>query len=305
MAETSMDDILNEKEPEKVEKEPEKQELSEADKTAAVEAKKREYEGVKRAAQRKEWEAQGRDPETGQFIKKEETKDDEAEKAKAEPKVKAEAKAAEEAKSKAESRAEKPEEMTQKERAAFAKAADETRKRQALEQRLKELEARQQGATGEAPKTFWDDPEAALKRQQDETRQAIMTSRLNTSEMIARSRHNDFDEKLEIFRELAMTTPGLAQQMLASQDPAEFTYRTAANHKALQEAGGLDAMREKIKKETELEVRARLEEELKVKAEALAKERAALPGSLTDSPSKGVNKPVWGGPTPMDDILKS
>src|SRR3990167_7679897 len=139
---TNMDDILSEKEPETVEKTAEA-EPSEADKAAAVEAKKREYEGVKRAAQRKEWEAQGRDPETGQFIKKEETKDDEAEKAekaKAEPKVKAEAKAAEEAKSKAESRAEKPEEMTQKERAAFAKAADETRKRQALEQRLRELE---------------------------------------------------------------------------------------------------------------------------------------------------------------------
>src|SRR3989338_8244267 len=109
---TNMDDILSEKEPETVEKTAEA-EPSEADKAASVEAKKREYEGVKRAAQRKEWEAQGRDPETGQFIKKEETKDDEAEKTE---KAKADAKAAEEAKSKAESRAEKPEEMTPKER---------------------------------------------------------------------------------------------------------------------------------------------------------------------------------------------
>src|SRR3990167_5322551 len=273
MAETSMDDILNEKEPEEGEKEPEKQELSEADKTAAVEAKKREYEGTRRAAQRKEWEAQGRDPETGQFVKKEE-KDADAEKAKAE--TEAEAKAAAE-KSKPEPKT--VEEMTSKEKAAFAKAADETRKRQVLEQRLRELEAKQQQPTKEAPQTFWDDPDAALKNQHDETRKELVFSRLNTSEMIARFRHKDFDEKLEIFRELVMTVPGLAQQMLASPDPAEFTYRTAASHKALKEVGGLDAMLEKTKKETELEVRAKLEEELKAKAEALAKERAALPGS--------------------------
>ena len=194
--------------------------------------------------------------------------------------------------------------MTAKEKAAFAKAADETRKRQALEQRLRELEAKIPKPAEDAAKTFWDDPEAALKKQQEEMQRAIVLSRLDTSEAIARSKYTDFEEKLAIFSELAMTTPGLAQQMLASPNPAEFTYRTAANHKALQEAGGLDAMREKIKKETELEVRARLEEELKAKAETLAKERAALPGSLTETPSKGVNRPVYSGPTSMDDILK-
>ena len=194
--------------------------------------------------------------------------------------------------------------MTAKEKAAFAKAADETRKRQALEQRLRELEAKIPKPAEDAAKTFWDDPEAALKKQQEEMQRAIVLSRLDTSEAIARSKYTDFEEKLAIFSELAMTTPGLAQQMLVSPNPAEFTYRTAANHKALQEAGGLDAMREKIKKETELEVRARLEEELKAKAETLAKERAALPGSLTETPSKGVNRPVYSGPTSMDDILK-
>jgi len=289
---TNMDDILSEKEPETVEKTAEA-EPSEADKAASVEAKKREYEGVKRQAQRKEWEAQGRDPETGQFIKKEEEKKDDD---KAKLKVEAEKAAADKAKP--------AEEMTAKEKAAFAKAADETRKRQALEQRLRELEAKIPKPAEDAAKTFWDDPEAALKKQQEEMQRAIVLSRLDTSEAIARSKYTDFEEKLAIFSELAMTTPGLAQQMLVSPNPAEFTYRTAANHKALQEAGGLDAMREKIKKETELEVRARLEEELKAKAETLAKERAALPGSLTETPSKGVNRPVYSGPTSMDDILK-
>ena len=288
MAETSMDDILSDKEPEKVEKSVEVPASQDVEKPAPEE-KNREYEGTRRAAQRKEWEAQGRDPETGQFIKKEEAKPEVKAEPEAKPELKPEVKTVEE--------------MTAKEKAAFAKAADETRKRQVLEQRLRDLEAKIAKPDG-APQTFWDDPEGALKRQQEEMRQALMSSRLNTSEAIARSKYKDFDDKISIFQELAMTTPGLAQQMIASPDPAEFTYRTAANHKALQEAGGLDAMRDKIEKETELRVRAKLEEELKAKAEALAKERAALPGSLTDAQSKGVNRTVWGGPTPMDQILK-
>ena len=294
---TSMDDILSEKEPEKVVEKPVEAEPSEAEltqsveeKAAAAEAKKREYESVKRQAQRKEWEAQGRDPDTGQFIKKE--KDEETKKAE-----------------KPEKPVEKPaeklvEEMTAKEKAAFAKAADETRKRQVLEQRLRELEAKQQQPPGEDHKTFWDDPEGHLEKQKQELRQAILSTRIQTSEAIAKSRHTDFDEKSAIFMELVKTVPSLVHQMLAAPDPAEFAYQTAKTHKELQEAGGIDALRKKIESETKATVRAEIEAELKVKAEALEKERAALPGSLTDSPSKGVNRPVWGGPTPMDDILK-
>ena len=195
------------------------------------------------------------------------------------------------------------EELTPKERAAFAKAADETRKRQALEIRIRELEAKQAPASTEPPKTFWDDPEGALNRQKQEVQSAIVSTKLQTSEAIARSRHKDFDEKVAKFGELAQSTPGLAQQMISAPDPAEFAYRTAANHIALQEAGGLDAMRQKIEEETRVKVRAELEVELKDKADALAKERAALPGSLSDAPSKGNIRPVWSGPTAMDDIL--
>ena len=289
-----MDDILSDAPPPKTEEAPVVETTAEPDKTASDEARKEEYKSKRERARDKEAEAQGkvRDPNTGQFVSPDKLPKEE----KPEPaKVEEPAKAAEPAKP-------VQEEMTPKERAAFAKAADETRKRQALEVRLRELEAKQ---SAEPAKTFWDDPEGALNKQKQEVQQAVVSATLRTSETIARSRYKDFDEKVALFGELAQTTPGLAQQMLSAADPAEFAYRTAANHKALQDAGGMDQLLAKREEETRIKVRAEIEAELKAKSAALEKERAALPGSLSEAPSKGSNRPVWNGPTAMDDILGS
>ena len=288
-----MDDILSDAPPPKTEEAPIVETTAEPDKTASDEARKEEYKSKRERARDKEAEAQGkvRDPNTGQFVSPDKLpKEEPAAPAKVEEPVKAvETKPVQE-------------ELTPKERAAFAKAADETRKRQALEARLRELEAKQ---SAEPAKTFWDDPEGALNKQKQEVQQAVVSATLRTSETIARSRYKDFDEKVAIFGELAQTTPGLAQQMLGAPDPAEFAYRTAANHKALQDAGGMEQLLAKREEETRIKVRAEIEAELKAKAAALEKERAALPGSLSEAPSKGNNRPTWNGPTAMDDILGS
>ena len=283
----SMDDILSDKPVEKVE--------APAPEAAPEATPHQPSNSLRKEHQKKEFEAQGRDPETGKFIPKEPEKVEAKEPEKVVEPAKVEAKPEP-----------KPavEEMTPKEKAAFAKAADETRKRQALEARLRELEAKATQTSTEPAKTFWDDPEAALKKQEQVVQQAIVGTRLQTSEAIARSRHADFDEKVSIFSELAQATPGLAQQMLASPDPAEFVYRTAASHKAIQDAGGLEGAIAKAREEERIKVRAELEAELKAKAENLAKERAALPGSLSEAPSKGSQRPVWNGPPSMSDILR-
>ena len=289
-----MDDILSDAPPPKTEEAPIVENTAEPEKEAAEETRREEYKSKRERARDKEAEAQGkvRDPNTGQFVSPDKLpKEEPAVPAKVEETVKA-----------AEPAKPVQEELTPKERAAFAKAADETRKRQALEARLRELEAKQ--AT-EPPKTFWDDPEGALNKQKQEVQQAVVSATLRTSETIARSRYKDFDEKVVIFGELAQTTPGLAQQMLGAPDPAEFAYRTAANHKALQDAGGMEQLLAKREEETRIKVRAEIEAELKAKAAALEKERAALPGSLSEAPSKGNNRPTWNGPTAMDDILGS
>lgn len=197
------------------------------------------------------------------------------------------------------------EEMTPREKAAFAAAQDERRKRQALEAEVaKYRQAQPPAQPGEKPKTFWDDPEGALKAHEARISEKETNILLNTTERLARSRYQDFDEKVEVFAELAKSTPGLAAQMLAAPDPAEFAYTTGKNHQLLKQAGSVDALIEKARKETEVAVRAKVEAEFKAKEEALAKERAAIPGSLSDTRgSAAPAKAVFTGPTPLGDIL--
>ena len=246
----------------------------------------------KQAHRDKEQEAQGRvrDPETGQYVSK----------------VAAEAPPDATAKPEPEAEPAKPavvapqQEFTDKEKAFLRTAQDERGKRQAVERELAEVRAK---LPKEEPKTFWDDPEAALQRQKEELRQENLNTRLKTAELIARQRHPDFDEKIAVFGKVMEQTPGLHVQWLSALDPAEFAYQLGKNHQELKEAGDLPALRAKIEKETEVKVRARIEAELKAKAEALAKDRAALPPSLSEAKSTGVNKPVWSGPPSFDSIL--
>lgn len=296
----SMDDILSDA-PQKPAEKPAPAEAPAPEAAAPQEQAHKPESSLRKEHQRKEFEAQGRDPDTGQFVKKDEPAPSAAAPAKPEA-AKAAAPAAPAAPAQ--------EEYTPKEKAAFAKAADETRKRQALEVQLRELQARMPAAPAapaEQPKAFWDDPEGTLKRHEQAVQQAVqhaaIGSRLQTSEVIARSRYPDFEEKVGKFKDLVMTTAGLAQQMLSAADPAEFAYRTAANHMAIEQAGGVDALIAKAREEERAKVRVELEAELKAKADALAKDRAALPGSLSDAPSRGSNRPVWGGPTSFKDIL--
>ena len=197
--------------------------------------------------------------------------------------------------------------FTDKEKAFQRAMMEERGKRQELERRLAAIEtakaAPAAAATTEAPKTFWDDPEGALAKHQQEVRRESTNARLQTAEFIARQKHTDFDEKIEVFAKVLQQTPGLEKQWLSAPDPAEFAFTTGKNHMELEQAGSIDELHAKIEKETEARVRLKLETELKDKSEALAKERAALPPSLSEARSTGSNKPVWSGPSTLDDIL--
>ncbi len=253
------------------------------------------YESKKQRAQRKEWEAQGRDPETGQWAKK----DDAEPKAdpKAEPKAEAKAepeKPKEPVKSEAPAAPAQPkEEFTARERAFLATATEERRKRQALEQQLKEAKP------AEPAKTFFEDPEAHLAAVRNEVKTEIVRSRLDTTEAIARSRYPDFNEKIAIFTEVLEQTPGLAQQWLSQPDPAEFAYNVGKKQLEFRQAGSVDALKEKWSKE----LRGQWEKEQKDKEDKARKEREALPGSLSDTPGS-VSRPHFTGPTSLEDILK-
>lgn len=190
--------------------------------------------------------------------------------------------------------------MTAKEKALLQAATDERRKRQELEARLAALEKPK-----EEPKQFWDDPEAALNDIKKEISSVALNTRLNTAETIARSKYQDFDEKVAVFAEIMQQNPSIHSQWLNSPDPAEFAYKLAKNHQDIQQLGSIDAMRQKIEQDTEARVRAKIEAEYKAKMEEDAKTRAALPRSLSDVRGTQANPPVWAGPTSLDDILKS
>ena len=291
-----LDDILSDKEPE-TPKEPEAKEPASAEQKEPAEPgpKPSRKEHMKR-----EYAAQGRDPETGQFVSKE--PEEKAELASAEPKA-------------AEPAAEPPKEPAaaaepseaqkawEREKAALLKAAlDERNKRQELERQL--AQPSKPAQSQEPAKTFWEDPEGHLNAIKEQNNQVALQTKLQTAEMIARSRYQDFDQEVAVFREMAQTVPGLAQQCFSAPDPAEFAYRTGKFHRELKEAGGLAQLRTKIEAET----RAKVETEFKAKEEArqaeMARQRAALPGSLSDVRGAAAPKRMeYTGPMPLDVIL--
>lgn len=301
----TMDDILDEK-PKEI-KETVKEGVKEVQQEKPVQVETKAAELSIRGRHRdKEQDSQGRvrDPETGQYVeKKQEVK----------PEIKAEVKEEkkeerldkQELKSEEKKPAAPQQEFTDKEKAFLRAAEEERRKRQELERRLAELEAKSKAPpeSKETPKGFWDDPEGVLqanfaKIREDVSRE-IIASRLNTSEIMARKKYDDFDDKVKVFGEIMQRTPGLYQHWINTPDPAEYAYSLAKQHIDLQEAGSIPELREKIEKE----VRLKVEQELKDKAEALVKERAAIPPSLGEAQSKGGNKVVWGGPPSFEDIL--
>jgi hypothetical protein len=270
-----LDEVLSDKEPAAP--------AAEKPETAPVE----KPESIREVHRRKEFEAAGRDPATGQFIPKEpkpEAKVEEKPEVKPEPKPEA-----------------KPpqQEMTEKERAFLRTAEEERRKRQELERELSQYRQKQPEKP-EEKKSFWDDPEGHFKSFEQRLAQREVALTLQVSERIARSKYQDFDEKIGEFAESLKNTPGLHAQWLSSPDPAEFAYRHGHRVKEMRDVGDIEQYKAKIEKET----RAKLEAEFKAKQDELDKKRSELPGSLSDVRGTTTQqKPVYAGPTTLDDIL--
>jgi hypothetical protein len=73
----------------------------------------------------------------------------------------------------------------------------------------------------------------------------------------------------------------------------------------LEAAGNLDGYRQKIEEEVTARVRKEIEAQQASKEAERAKLAAALPRSLSDvRGSAPSGTPVWGGPTPLDAVIK-
>ncbi len=183
-------------------------------------------------------------------------------------------------------------ESIERELAAFkAKALDETRKRQALEQKIAEQNK-------EPLKFDWDNPEATIEAVKSEMRQENQTRLLDMSEAGARARHDDYGDKYEIFVAMATENPALVKTMLANPDPAEYVYQTATERIFHDEVGAdpkayEDKLRSKIRQEVEAEFTAKASSK-----KALADSLPPSANSLTDK-----NTPVDTIKDPYEDLF--
>lgn len=132
---------------------------------------------------------------------------------------------------------------------------DEKDKRQKLEKELGELKAKIAQSEKVKKPDALDDPEAAIKYSQDQLEQQIWSQKVGLSESILKSmgdKFSDYDEKRDLFMDLAKDDPSLAQKLRNSDNPALFAYEAAENHLKIKEFSNPDYeknLREQIKKE--------------------------------------------------------
>lgn len=162
----------------------------------------------------------------------------------------------------------------------------------------------------QGPKTIKDYVEhrfATLDGRLNETRaeydRRVAELRTDISRENARRRHSDYDEVTESFR--GKEPPHVAQDILASHDPAERLYEYAKAFREFSGVDSVDAFRAKI----EAEVRAKVEAEYAAKSQAVTPQHQApkppVPQqSLAGARGNGFGKPAaWSGPRTLEQIV--
>ncbi len=178
---------------------------------------------------------------------------------------------------------------------------DERRKRQELERRIEDYEKRLNAIANPPqpqapPPEMFDDPEGWQNHfggniVSQATQQASLNAKLDTSEMLARDKFDDFEDMKQSFLELAKENPTLAQQALSDPHPWRKAYQIAKTHSTMREVGAtdVDSLRASI--------RAELEAEMK------ATPAAEIPQSLASAQSGRTASATTGAPPSLQDIL--
>ena len=191
------------------------------------------------------------------------------------------------------------EQLKEQVKAFQAKAIDETRKRQEYARQVAELQQPK-----EVPDAFAQ-PDEAIKHAVSSVEQRMENKFLNMSEYQAGLRHEDFEEKKAMFFEMAEKNPALQAEAMGQPDPYEYVYQTAKNQAELEilsKAGGVDAMREKLRLELEAEMKEKFEAEKKQAMEKAID--GIIPNSLSGQRAAGGNQgATYSGPTPLTKIV--
>lgn len=173
---------------------------------------------------------------------------------------------------------------------AKAAAAEAERKAKGLEQAIAAARAR---VRDQPQQTFTANPAEYVEEMRRQFDEKVSAIRVEALQAAARARHEDYEDKERVFVELAQSNPYLVAQLQQAQDPAEFAYKTAEYHIAMQEAGGsLDALKKRLSEELAQEKQSSFQ----AKAQAIPKTLAGATGTGRRSAQ------VFSGPTGLDDI---
>ena len=190
---------------------------------------------------------------------------------------------------------------------------DERQKRQEAEQRLQQYEEYfrqlQQAGQSQQQEELPDpvsDPYAyaqwlsnavsqqVMQQVQQTGNQYMGMTRAQVSEMMARSRHDDYDQMLGVFAEAINENPFLAQQAAQHPDPATFAYNAA---KQWQQAKQFGSQAPVTREQIEAEMRQKIMAELNMP-------KPQVPTTLASEQSKGSRGgPEWSGPPSLKEIL--
>jgi hypothetical protein len=191
----------------------------------------------------------------------------------------------------------------------IAALKDERGKRQQLEAELRQYQEyfaqlQQQTQQQPAPDMFAD-PDGFATHLREQIRTELMQqmqptlqqhgtlTRAEVSEMLARQKFDDYDAKIEVFKEALAANPFLYQQLQQAPDPATFAYNAASKYQEARQYGSAAPTRDQI----EAELRDKIMAELNLN-------RPTVPSTLAGDRSVGARSgPAWSGPTPLGDIL--
>lgn len=128
----------------------------------------------------------------------------------------------------------------------------------------------------------------------------MFNERLNNSEILLRSKHEDVDEKIAVFMEAAKQNPALASGLAQQSHPYQWAYEWAQKEMARREIG-----------DDPVAYRKRLEDEIRASmtaqpADAAQAARAPLPPTSLATARSAAPRDAgaWTGPPSLDQIIK-